>query len=186
VTGGPDEFVRLGDLLADAHGTAAPTASKGGSGTESAGGSSRDLARVLSAAWPDVVGPEVAANARPVQLRQGRLVVSASSSVWAQTLHLMSEAIVGRLNERLGGGTVERIVFRHAGWDERAQTPRGAESAPPAAGDPVPADSVLPLSSEQKEALAAVRRLDLAPELRAKIERAMRAAFVRGEQDSVR
>ena len=43
------------------------------------------------------VGPEVAANARPVQLRDGRLVVTTSSSAWAQTLQLMSPMVVERL-----------------------------------------------------------------------------------------
>ncbi len=187
MTGNPDEFSRLGDLLVDVDDGQAPAVSAGGAGTEAPGGPPRDLTRLLSAVWPEVAGPEVAANARPVQLKQRRLVVSASSSVWAQTLQLMSEAIVGRLNERLGPGTVERIVFRHAGWDERPRRPQGADPVPPPAGHPAPETGAeSPLTFEQNEALAAVESLDLAPELRDKITRAMKAAFVRGEQGYVR
>ena len=47
----------------------------------------------------------MAGNARPVQLRDGRLVVTTSSSAWAQTLQLMSEMVRARLNERLGDGS---------------------------------------------------------------------------------
>ena len=154
--------------------------------------------------WPELVGDEVAANAQPVQLKQGRLVVSASSSAWAQTLQLMSDAIVARINEHLGDGVVERVVFRHAGWEER---PTGRSSAGPAAvrrlgrgedprarstttGDgPDPAggaDTLPALSAEQKAVLAQVETLDLSPELREQILRAMEAAFVRAQPDSVR
>lgn len=187
MTGNPDEFSRLSDLLADVNDRQAPAVSPpDGSGSETPGGPPRDLTRLLSAVWPDVVGPDVAANARPVQLKQRRLVVTASSSVWAQTLQLMSEAIVGRLNERLGPGTVERIVFRHAGWDQRPRRPQGADPAPSQGrSSPAPGPEP-PLTSEENEALAAVERLDLAPELRDKITRAMKAAFVRGEQGYVR
>mgnify|MGYP003777466989 CR=1 FL=1 len=175
----------------------------------------QDLSRVVALVWPDVVGPEVAANAHPVQLRRRRLVVSVSSSVWAQTLQLMSGAILERINERLGPGSVEEVVFRHAGWEERPRRYVGqgvadmqgvlpsAPALPGTAGEqpsmpPSPESLALPgelssgpllaslLTAEQEGALAAVERLDLAPELREKIIRAMKAGFVRAQQDSVR
>ena len=108
---------RLGDLLPPG----AVGAPKGPFGAGQAGpacsGGDEDLSRRLSIIWADAMGPEVAANARPVQLRDGRLVVTTSSSGWAQTLQLMSPMVVERLNEALGGGTVAKAVFRHAGWD---------------------------------------------------------------------
>ena len=200
------DFERLGRMLGEVMGAPAPegagapraasSAGPGGAGPGGArpAGPQQDLGRLLAVVWPDVVGPEVAANTRPVQLRQGRLVVSASSSAWAQTLQLMSEAIVDRLNERLGPGSVERAVFRHAGWVEypRSLPARPAAPGVPSPGVPSPVSamsSAAPppsLSREQEEALAVVERLDLAPELREKITRAMRAAFVRAQQDSVR
>jgi hypothetical protein len=145
---------------------------------------SGDPARLLALIWPDVVGAEVAANARPVQLKGGRLTVSASSAAWAQTLQFMSADICARLQETLGAGVVQQVVFRHAGWDEPAprQAPQalvGSSEAPGEARERA-------LSPDQKEALAALEALDLPGDLRARIARAMEAAFVRGEQDAVR
>jgi hypothetical protein len=200
---GPADFDRLGDLLGEACGapgpaiTAGRNAAAGSPGRDVSAGASRDPARLLATVWADVVGEDVAANAQPVQLRQGRLVVSVSSSAWAQTLHLMSEAIIARVNERLGAGAVERVVFRHAGWEENSprRVAAGASGAKPGgrgAGAPragtaaIPEGAAAPLSAEQMDALSEVERLGLAPELQEKITGAMRAAFVRGEKDSVR
>jgi len=105
----------------------------------------------------------------------------------------MSEAIVTRLNERLGAGTVERAVFRHAGWEEEPRGrpgPGSGEPMPgtrsPAMGSPGGSAAAGPLTEGQEAALAAVDGLDVSPELREKMKRAMRAAFVRTEQGSVR
>jgi len=91
----------------------------------------------------------------------------------------MESDLKDRMNERLGPGTIEQIVFRHAGWEERKRS--GQVEQPP----PRP-DLSEPLSARQREALAEVKDLDLPPETRERILRAMKASFVRGEQDSVR
>lgn len=88
--------------------------------------SQADLARRLAEVWPDAVGPSIAANARPVQLRAGRLVVSASSSAWAQSLQLMGEDLRRRLNEDLGTEAIQRVFVRHAGWEAAPPAPAGA------------------------------------------------------------
>jgi hypothetical protein len=181
---GPADFDRLGDLLGEAGGVP-PRTTRGGPGD-------RD-AEVLAVIWPEVVGDEVAANARPVQLKQGRLVVSASSSAWAQTLQLMGDAVAARINERMGERVVEEVVFRHAGWEERSAGrpvggPGGRVSAgrPSGGHGPGQVGEGGALSAEQTAALAEVEALDLSPELRDKIAHAMEAAFVRAQQDSVR
>lgn len=207
-------FTRLGDFLGDA---LPPSFSSEGR-VDCSGRPDLSSGRLLTLAWPEVVGAEVAANARPVQLRQNRLVVTTSSSVWAQTLQFMSATIITALNERLGEDAVTQIVFRHAGWEQhQSGTSAGGgdtahdapvPSIPVTAGD-VPAarspgevygtsrpsrrsaesSSTGPastLSEEQKGALAAVERLDLDPKLRDRMVRAMKASFVRGEQDFVR
>ena len=125
------------------------------------------------------MGPEMAANARPVQLSRGRLVVATSSSAWAQTLGYMEEDLKAKLNEHLGSGTVNTVVFRHAGWEERPRRTAGPPSAAKAAKPG-------PLSQEQVEALAKVEELGLPSEIRDRIVRAMKASFVRGQQGSVR
>ena len=60
------------------------------------------LARV-QAAWPNAVGPGIAAEAEPVGERAGVLTVACHSAVWAQELQLRSHEVLARLNEALGG-----------------------------------------------------------------------------------
>lgn len=60
-------------------------------------------------AWPEAVGAAVAERARPVSEHAGVLTVACESSVWAQELDLMGEAILGRLNERLNRGRIRRL-----------------------------------------------------------------------------
>lgn len=186
--GKPEDFARVGDLLGDfCEGAARPMSAEAAHAQRQQAGRSqpgklpRDDSRALAAAWPEVAGAEVAANASPVQLKAGRLVVSTSSSVWAHTLQYMGEDLRARLNERLGRGTVKEIVFRHAGWEER---PRG-ETANRAPVVPVDVGSQT-LSQDQEAALKQVEELDLPPAIRERIARAMRASFVRGQQEPVR
>jgi predicted nucleic acid-binding Zn ribbon protein len=59
--------------------------------------------------WSDVVGPEIAVEAKPASERAGVLTVSCSASVWAQELDLMAPAILGRLNAALRSGQLQRL-----------------------------------------------------------------------------
>jgi hypothetical protein len=165
-----------------------------------------DPSRLVAAVWREIVGPEVAANARPVSLRRGRLGVATSSSAWAQTLHLMGEAIVARLAAHLGPDVVTSIAFRHAGWEERPAPVDACGPKPPVparyaeegfvcgprAQDSTRQDSLGfgrvrgDLTPEQREALDALEKAELRPELRDRIRRAMEADFVRPQQDFVR
>ena len=61
------------------------------------------------AAWSDAVGAAIAERSRPVAERGGVLTISCESSVWAQELDLMGDAILERLNERLGSGRIARL-----------------------------------------------------------------------------
>ncbi len=184
-----EDFDRVSDLLGDfceraASPTEVPVRSGGSqaSGGHAAGSPCVGDARALADAWPEIAGAEVAANASPVQLKGGRLVVSTSSSVWAHTLQYMSHDLMTRLNDRLGDDTVRQIVFRHAGWEERPPDCRTAivehqtgESRSPSS-----------LASEQAKALADLEKLDLPLAVREKMASAMRASFVRAQQGPVR
>ncbi len=63
----------------------------------------------VQAAWSDVVGAVIAAEAKPVSERGGVLTVSCSSSVWAQELDLMGPVILERFGGSIGGGRITRI-----------------------------------------------------------------------------
>jgi predicted nucleic acid-binding Zn ribbon protein len=60
-------------------------------------------------AWPDAVGPSIAAQARPTAERTGVVTISCAASVWAQELDLMAPQIIARINGDLRRGRVERL-----------------------------------------------------------------------------
>ena len=59
--------------------------------------------------WLQVVGPAIAAEAKPTAERGGVLTVSCSASVWAYELDLMAPAILERLNEQLRARQITRL-----------------------------------------------------------------------------
>jgi hypothetical protein len=160
-------------------------------------GGGLELAAAIALAWPQVVGEEGAVNSQPVRLRQGRLTVAASSTVWAQTLQFMEQTIAAGLNERLGSPpgapVIERISFRHAGWQGRP--PIASDHVEPAVPGDAPAaprgaaagqESLPGLAPDQEAALRSIEELGLEPQLAAKIIAAMKASFVRDQQNPVR
>jgi len=62
--------------------------------------------------WDQLVGPDVAAHTRPERFHDGELVVIADSAAWATQVRLLTSAVLRRLNEELGHGTVTRVVVR--------------------------------------------------------------------------
>jgi len=74
--------------------------------------------------WPEVVGAAIAAQATAVEVRDGVLFVDVASNVWMQELGLLRNGIVERLNARLGGPRVQRIVL------SIARPPRPEDRAP--------------------------------------------------------
>lgn len=71
------------------------------------------LARV-QAAWPDVAGPVMAAEATPASEREGVVTVACSGAVWAQELELLGPDLLARLaaHDALSGAArVDRLRF---------------------------------------------------------------------------
>lgn len=64
--------------------------------------------------WGAAVGPDLAAQTSPVGLRQGDLVVAASTPAWAAQVRFLSTELVDRANETLGSDVVRsvRVVVR--------------------------------------------------------------------------
>jgi hypothetical protein len=52
--------------------------------------------------WGGVVGPEIAANARPAAFKGDLLLVHVSNSTWLHHLHCIQHTIIDRLNHVLG------------------------------------------------------------------------------------
>jgi predicted nucleic acid-binding Zn ribbon protein len=63
----------------------------------------------IQRAWPSAVGEVVAAQAEPTGERDGVVVVTCASAVWAQELDLMAPDIVARLNASLSGDRVRSL-----------------------------------------------------------------------------
>lgn len=62
--------------------------------------------------WPSIVGPDVAAHVVPVSFEDGELVVAADSTAWATQTRLLAPALLGRLAEEVGAGTVTSVTVR--------------------------------------------------------------------------
>ncbi|GFE57784.1 DciA family protein [Geobacter sp. AOG1] len=78
--------------------------------------------------WEEVVGPTIAAQARPTGFRDGVLTVTVASSPWMQQLTFLKRDITARLNARLGCDLVTDIYLR-AGQPETQ--PVAVKSPPP-------------------------------------------------------
>jgi hypothetical protein len=64
------------------------------------------------AAWPEAVGPGIAANAWPARIaRDGTLHVAAGSSAWAFELTQLADTILARLQEHVSEGCPAALRF---------------------------------------------------------------------------
>ena len=64
----------------------------------------------LVAAWPEIVGPQVAMHARPGRLERGVLVVFVSNSVWLAELNrLFQKPMLDNIRRQLGTNDVRAL-----------------------------------------------------------------------------
>jgi hypothetical protein len=82
-----------------------------------------DPLTAVAAAWPEIVGREVARNSQPVKLAGDTLLVATRSSAWSEQLSFLAERILASLHERFGLKQTERLRFR-SGRLPRAAAPR--------------------------------------------------------------
>lgn len=95
----------------------------GGAGTP-------DPLHVIAAAWPGIVGHDVAANAHPLEISGTALVIGTRSSAWSQQLQFLSLAILAGLQGLSCGQKIERLIFR-TGIAARRTGRRANAPAPP-------------------------------------------------------
>jgi predicted nucleic acid-binding Zn ribbon protein len=62
--------------------------------------------------WAAIVGPEVAAHARPLAYDDGELVVGTDSTAWATQIRLLAPTLLARLADELGAGVVRAVTVR--------------------------------------------------------------------------
>jgi predicted nucleic acid-binding Zn ribbon protein len=73
------------------------------------GWADRVSAGVVFARWAALVGAEVAEHAEPVSLKDGELIVRASSTAWATQLRLLQRQLIARITAGVGPGVVTRL-----------------------------------------------------------------------------
>ena len=76
--------------------------------------------------WDDIVGPSIAAHARPVSLRDQVLHVQVDEPGWATQIRFLGTDLVARIAAAVGEGVVASV-------DVRVGRPRGG-AKPPANG----------------------------------------------------
>jgi predicted nucleic acid-binding Zn ribbon protein len=64
---------------------------------------------MLFGSWANVVGPDVAAQSRPVSLVDGELTIEAQSSAWATQLRLLNKTILARIGTVVGHNLVTKL-----------------------------------------------------------------------------
>lgn len=127
-----------------------------------AGGDGGDPLAIVRAAWAEVAGPDVAANAQPLRIERDALVVVTRSNVWSQQLTFLSERIVADLRARLQTPAFSRLRFRVG------RMPAAAAAAPRRSrAVAVPKAPARPKSSDAAAAIARFRS-DVAAFWRAK------------------
>jgi predicted nucleic acid-binding Zn ribbon protein len=75
-------------------------------------GPSARTVRGVFARWEEAVGPQIAAHATPVGLRDGCLLVDVDHPTWATQLRFLESDLLGRLQAVTNPGEVTRIELR--------------------------------------------------------------------------
>lgn len=81
-------------------------------------------ARVVTRAWRAVVGEQVARRTEALGFDDGVLRVAVLDPAWEATLRQMSGALLGRMNQALGGKVLRRIEWTR-GTEIPAEPPPG-------------------------------------------------------------
>jgi predicted nucleic acid-binding Zn ribbon protein len=75
-------------------------------------GASQPQLSAVFGRWEELVGPVVAAHAKPVALQRGTLVVHVDEPGWATQLRFLSADVIGRIDAATEPGVVQRIDVR--------------------------------------------------------------------------
>jgi predicted nucleic acid-binding Zn ribbon protein len=90
------------------------------------GAPSLDVTTSLVRRWPELVGPHVGSNSRPVRLRDGTLTVAVGDPAWATQLRFLEATLLERLQAELGAEAVTAIEVR-VRPERAANPPRDAQ-----------------------------------------------------------
>ena len=72
----------------------------------------RSEERAALSGWTQIVGAEIAAHARAIDLADGVLTLEADHGAWRQEVTMLIPMIVRKFNARYGEGTVTDVQWR--------------------------------------------------------------------------
>ncbi|MBV8345125.1 MAG: DUF721 domain-containing protein [Candidatus Eremiobacteraeota bacterium] len=121
---------------------------------EPAAGSQREPLALLEAAWPDIVGDQVARNSHPSRIAGGTLTVMARSNAWSHQLSLLGEHVLRAVEARVPKAGVKQLRFRVG---RLPQTHSSPPPRPRAARPSSPRSPGRPQSASAAEALQRFR-----------------------------
>jgi len=136
-----------------------------------------DQAHRIWEVWGQAVGEPLASHCRPLDYRNGTLVLAVSSASWMQQVQFLTGTVRDTLNGALGEELVRQVRLRVA----EAPAP-----PPPAEPPPLPPTAQLPaLSIEERQQLERELQEVPDPQLRSAVrrarERAVRLALFKGD-----
>ncbi len=62
--------------------------------------------------WEEIVGPAIAANSRPIDIKDNVLVVQAKSAAWRSEIVFQKDEILAALNRRLKGNHLKDLKLK--------------------------------------------------------------------------
>ncbi len=65
--------------------------------------------------WDEAVGPALAAQSRPLRVRNGRMEVAVPSAVWRNQVSFMKQDIIAKVNELAGQDTIRELILLNHG-----------------------------------------------------------------------
>jgi predicted nucleic acid-binding Zn ribbon protein len=94
------------------------------------GGPPVSVAARIFSHWEELVGPEVAAHARPRSLHRGVLVLVVDHSAWAAQLRFLESDLLARVRSSPGGTAVTEVRIRVSPDGRQTTTLRGSGHPP--------------------------------------------------------
>ena len=63
----------------------------------------------IESAWPQIVGPSLAAHTRPIRCLDGHLEIAADARAWANEVEALAGQLCARINKAWGGQLVRQV-----------------------------------------------------------------------------
>ncbi len=125
----------------------------------------------LTRRWEEIVGPQLAAVARPESVRSRVLFIAVTDAIWLQQLIFFQSQLLQNIRQVLGNVPIARLHFTLAVPARRSMPCEAAAAAEP-----------LPLTAAEEQQVLADTEGISDPELREVVRRAWRCGWQAGRR----